>query len=238
MDTEKQRQHRRDDVRLTESGNARSKQLNTRGAYRVANQQSLVCLSGSERWRPGWFLDMKYQTCYFIEKGVGLKTLLSQMRSLPLTFVMKHLYKSREYASQYILSTCSLRLLLVSLTESILSHQSIKLTTPCNGYQATFLYNVVHTGFIPNVCIAGRGWWLKACWLPKHAKRASDTYFAFRLHQAHWVDYKDGTCRLGDRLRRDKTSSRKMDPLKQLKCLVKHVWTCASTCCAKQRLPH
>ena len=27
MDTEKQRQHRRDDVRLTESGNARSKQL-------------------------------------------------------------------------------------------------------------------------------------------------------------------------------------------------------------------
>ena len=29
MDTEKQRQHRRDDERLTESGNARSKQLNT-----------------------------------------------------------------------------------------------------------------------------------------------------------------------------------------------------------------
>jgi len=37
MDTEKQRQHRRDDARLTDSGNARSAQLNTRGAYRVAN---------------------------------------------------------------------------------------------------------------------------------------------------------------------------------------------------------
>ena len=58
MDTEKQRQRRHDDVRLTESGNARSEQLNTRGAYRVAKQQNLACLSGSERGRPGWFLDM------------------------------------------------------------------------------------------------------------------------------------------------------------------------------------
>ena len=65
MDTEKQRQRRRDDARLTESGNARNEQLNTRGAYRVANQQSMACLSGSERRRLGWFLDMKYQTCYF-----------------------------------------------------------------------------------------------------------------------------------------------------------------------------
>ena len=64
MDTEKQGQHRRDDARLTESGNARSDQLNTHGAYKVANQQSLACLSGSERQRPGWFLDMKYQTCF------------------------------------------------------------------------------------------------------------------------------------------------------------------------------
>ena len=64
MDTEKQRQCRRDDARLTESGHARSEQLNTRGAYRVANQQSLACLSGSERRRPGWFLDMKYQICF------------------------------------------------------------------------------------------------------------------------------------------------------------------------------
>ena len=63
MDTKKQRQCRYDDARQAESGNARSEQLNTRGAYRVANQQSLACLSGSERRRPGWFLDMKYQTC-------------------------------------------------------------------------------------------------------------------------------------------------------------------------------
>jgi len=33
---EKQRQCRRDDARLTESGNVRSEQLNTRGAYTVA----------------------------------------------------------------------------------------------------------------------------------------------------------------------------------------------------------
>jgi len=63
MDTEKQRQRRRNDARLIESGNARSEQLNTRGAYRVANQQRLACLSGSERQKPSWFLDMKYQTC-------------------------------------------------------------------------------------------------------------------------------------------------------------------------------
>jgi len=58
MDTKKQRQRRRDDTRLTESGNARSEQLNTRGTYSVANQQNLACLSGSERRRSGWFLDM------------------------------------------------------------------------------------------------------------------------------------------------------------------------------------
>ena len=66
MDTEKQRQRRRNDARLTESGNTRIEQLNTRGAYRVTNQQSLACLSGSERQRPGWFLDMKYQTCFYL----------------------------------------------------------------------------------------------------------------------------------------------------------------------------
>ena len=66
MDTEKQRQRRRGDARLTESRNVRSEQLNTRGCYRVANQQSLACLSGSERRRPGWFVDMKYQTCFIM----------------------------------------------------------------------------------------------------------------------------------------------------------------------------
>jgi len=37
MDTEKQRQRRRDDARLTESGSPRREQLNTHGAYRVTN---------------------------------------------------------------------------------------------------------------------------------------------------------------------------------------------------------
>ena len=55
MDTEKQRQRRRDDARLTESGNARSEQLNIRGAYRVANQKSWACLGGSEREGPAGF---------------------------------------------------------------------------------------------------------------------------------------------------------------------------------------
>ena len=74
MDTEKQRQRRRDNARLTESGKARSKQLNTRGAYRVANQQSLACLSGSERRRPGWFLDMNL----FDESSVKILTAQGQ----------------------------------------------------------------------------------------------------------------------------------------------------------------
>ena len=44
MDTEKQGQRRRDDAGLTESGNARSEQLNTHDAHRVTNQQSLACV--------------------------------------------------------------------------------------------------------------------------------------------------------------------------------------------------
>jgi len=76
MDTEKQRQHRHDDARLTESRknqkqaarhddarltnsrNARSEQLLYRDAYRVAK-----LLSGLEHQRPGWFLDVQNQTC-------------------------------------------------------------------------------------------------------------------------------------------------------------------------------
>ena len=70
----KAEQHRRDDVRLTESGNARSEQLNTRGAYIVANQQSFACLSGSERRRPSWFLDMNL----FDESSVKIFTAQGQ----------------------------------------------------------------------------------------------------------------------------------------------------------------
>jgi len=84
MDTEKQRQRRHDDARLTESGNARSKQLNTHGAYRVANQQSLACLSGSERRRPGWFLDMKYQTCFFKEVAVAVCLVCFMVADFPV----------------------------------------------------------------------------------------------------------------------------------------------------------
>jgi len=64
MDTEKQRQCRRDDARLTESKNARSEQLLMVPTELLTNREWLLGerLSGSEQ-RPGWFLDMKYQTC-------------------------------------------------------------------------------------------------------------------------------------------------------------------------------
>ena len=65
MDTEKQRRCRQDDARLTESGNARSEQLLVVPTESLTNIEGLPreLLSGSERQRPGWFLDMKYQTC-------------------------------------------------------------------------------------------------------------------------------------------------------------------------------
>jgi len=62
MDTEKQRQRRRDDTRLTESGDARSKQqlLVMPTELLVTNGEWLPgeLLSWSKRQMPGWFLDM------------------------------------------------------------------------------------------------------------------------------------------------------------------------------------
>jgi len=65
--TEKQRQCRHDNVRLTESGNARSEQLLVvPSAYRVTNQLRMAARRALE-WigasKPGWFLDMKCHTC-------------------------------------------------------------------------------------------------------------------------------------------------------------------------------
>ena len=68
MDTEKQKQHRCDNVRLTESGNARSEQLLVVRVptESLTNREWLPgeLLNGLERQRPGWILDMKYQTCF------------------------------------------------------------------------------------------------------------------------------------------------------------------------------
>jgi len=63
MDTEKQRQRRCDDARLTESRNARNKQLLVMTTGLLTNRERLPgeLLSGSEHQRPGWFLEMKYQ---------------------------------------------------------------------------------------------------------------------------------------------------------------------------------
>ena len=66
MDTKKQRQGRHDDARLTKSGNARTEQLLVVPTESPTNREWLPgeLLHGSERRRPGWFLDMKYQTCF------------------------------------------------------------------------------------------------------------------------------------------------------------------------------
>ena len=55
MDTKKQRQRRRNDARLTRSGNARSKQLLVVPTESLTNRVwlSRELLSGSERRRPG-----------------------------------------------------------------------------------------------------------------------------------------------------------------------------------------
>ena len=78
MDTKKQRQHRHDGTRLTESGNARSEQLLVVPTESLTNRQQLLgeLLSGSERRRPGWFLEMKYQTC-FLCGGMGYSEVVS-----------------------------------------------------------------------------------------------------------------------------------------------------------------
>ena len=62
MDTEKQRQRRRDDARLTESGNAKSEQLLMVPTQSLTNREWLPgeLLSGSECRSPDWFLDMAH----------------------------------------------------------------------------------------------------------------------------------------------------------------------------------
>jgi len=69
MDSAKQRQHRHDNGRLTESGNAISKQLLVVPTESLTNREWLSgeLLSGFERQRPGWFLDtdlLHYWFCF------------------------------------------------------------------------------------------------------------------------------------------------------------------------------
>ena len=65
MDTEKQRQRRRNGARLTESRNTRSEQLLVVPTESLTNRKWLPgeLVNGLECREPGWFLDMKYQTC-------------------------------------------------------------------------------------------------------------------------------------------------------------------------------
>ena len=108
MGTEKQKQRRHDGARLTESANARSEQLNTPGAHRVTNQQSLACLSGSERRRPGWFLDMKYQTC-FVQSQAYLYTRKSTHQGWGLISVLPLMYEGLRGLHTCILCSWSLQ---------------------------------------------------------------------------------------------------------------------------------
>jgi len=62
MDTEKQRQRRRDDTRLTESRNARSEQLLMVPTGSLTNREIMAARRGSECRRPGWVLDMNVLT--------------------------------------------------------------------------------------------------------------------------------------------------------------------------------
>ena len=58
------------DTRLTESGNAGSKQLLVMPTESLTNREWLPAelLSGSERRRPSWFLDVKYQIILILVK--------------------------------------------------------------------------------------------------------------------------------------------------------------------------
>ena len=64
MATEKQRQRRHDGVRLIENRTARREQLLVMPTESLTNREWLPgeLLSGLERRRPAWFLDLKYQT--------------------------------------------------------------------------------------------------------------------------------------------------------------------------------
>jgi len=69
MDIEKQRQHRCDDVRLTESGNARSKQLLMMPTEPLTNRE--IATRRALEWigtsKALLVLDMKYHTCFLLE---------------------------------------------------------------------------------------------------------------------------------------------------------------------------
>jgi len=69
MDTEKQRQGRRDDSRLSESRDARSEQLLVMPTESLLTNGEWLpgeLFSGSERRTPGWFLDMNIRLVFVV----------------------------------------------------------------------------------------------------------------------------------------------------------------------------
>ena len=93
MDTEKQRQCRRENARLAERRNTRIEQLLLMPTMSLTNgRQPGELLSGLEYQRPGWFLDIKYQTCSITTSLWGCidKTMDIQVK---LHFRLKVVYK-------------------------------------------------------------------------------------------------------------------------------------------------
>jgi len=107
MDTEKQRQCRRDDSRLTKSGNARSEQLLVVPTESLTHREWLPgeLLSGSEHRRPDWYLDMKYQTCFWAP-GNETKD-VSPEDSLPLEALKKKTERNAGYPLHNTIAMCS-----------------------------------------------------------------------------------------------------------------------------------
>jgi len=71
MDTEKQRQHRRDDARLTESGNARTEQLLVVSTESLTNREWLPgeLLNGLERQSRKARLVCRYEISDLLSRG-------------------------------------------------------------------------------------------------------------------------------------------------------------------------
>ena len=96
MDTEKQRQHRCNDMRLTKC----QKWAATHDAYRVTNQQRMTARRALE-----WILDMKYQTslpCILADPGHPAVWLLhmplSMQTSLAIPLVLSlHLHTTHSH---------------------------------------------------------------------------------------------------------------------------------------------
>ena len=86
MDTEKQRQCRRDDERLTKSGDDRSEQLLVTPTESLSTNGEWLpgeLLGGSERRTPGWFLDMNIRLVHTVTTSDGYLSIIMPVGGRP-----------------------------------------------------------------------------------------------------------------------------------------------------------